>query len=461
MPATISSLVDEGYETLLSQFTTLINASPPPFIYIHDPSTPRISASLLRASLGASQSGGPRIVHASVNAIACFTPRLFYDTVLNALADWTPQWEDGCENWSVEEGSGQRFNESVDAFVHGLKALSGSLSDHGKGKARETEGGVTSGVRMVIVVERAERLKDNVPDLVVPLTRLAELAQLDIATVFHSELQWDQIRPSMGASPDPFYMSVSTLSKQTILNRLTVAHPSEGLADSNTYHPALRPLYAHFVAMVYSVCSPFVADPDELSYIIAARWPGFVQPVLDEWKRDNAELKHRRRKGAAEDGTSDSEPDADLELDEGSMEEQAGLMPPSEDTRLRLTRLFNPSITHALENLYPRLTSAQAWLSAHQPPSDLLSYHPREAPALLIETNKKDAGSDVVAVTNLPRMAKFILVASFLASTNPTKTDMRMFGRGLEERKKRRRAQRNASPKKGRKSNAKTAVKVL
>jgi hypothetical protein len=28
---------------------------------------------------------------------------------------------------------------------------------------------------MVLLVERAERLKDNLPDLVVPLTRLAEL----------------------------------------------------------------------------------------------------------------------------------------------------------------------------------------------------------------------------------------------------------------------------------------------
>jgi hypothetical protein len=28
---------------------------------------------------------------------------------------------------------------------------------------------------MVLLIERAERLKDNLPDLIVPLTRLAEL----------------------------------------------------------------------------------------------------------------------------------------------------------------------------------------------------------------------------------------------------------------------------------------------
>jgi origin recognition complex subunit 5 len=39
----------------------------------------------------------------------------------------------------------------------------------------------------------------------------------------------------------------------------------------------------------------------------------------------------------------------------------------------------------------------------------------------------------------LPRMSKFILVAAFLASTNPATSDMRIFGRRPEERKKRRR----------------------
>ena len=42
-----------------------------------------------------------------------------------------------------------------------------------------------------------------------------------------------------------------------------------------------------------------------------------------------------------------------------------------------------------------------------------------------------------VAVQFLPRMSKFILVAAFLASTNPPKSDLRMFGRGVDDRRKR------------------------
>lgn len=177
-----------GYETLLAHLSTLVDAAPPPFIHVHDPHTPRISASLLRSLARRPQTQDPsfptpHIAYACVNAVACFTPRLFYDTALNALAGWTPKWETGCENWT--DDTGQRFNDSVDAFVHGLRAVhawlgqsasSSKLSAKAKGKARDNG----NSVRLVLIVERAERLKDNVPDLIVPLTRLAELVNLPL-----------------------------------------------------------------------------------------------------------------------------------------------------------------------------------------------------------------------------------------------------------------------------------------
>lgn len=101
-----------------------------------------------------------------------------------------------------EEGSGvvvvvkqaQRFNDNVDGFLHGLVALRERLGKevagiahaakehananaNGKGKGKKKEVPVLEPpeIRLVLVVERAERLKDNLPDLIVPLTRLAEL----------------------------------------------------------------------------------------------------------------------------------------------------------------------------------------------------------------------------------------------------------------------------------------------
>jgi origin recognition complex subunit 5 len=181
-----------GYDKLIYQVTSLVTTYPPPFLYINDPTTPRIASSVLKASLlGCSKlplSASPQIRFAHVNAVACFTPRIFYDTVLNAMARWTVKWEDGCENWS-DQGSGQRWNDSIDGFLHGLKAIYGAMGEvktsqqvkgKGKGKEKETEDGNIhwgGDFRMVLVVEKAERLKENLPDLMVPLTRLAELVR--------------------------------------------------------------------------------------------------------------------------------------------------------------------------------------------------------------------------------------------------------------------------------------------
>lgn len=220
-------------------------------------------------------------------------------------------------------------------------------------------------------------------------------------------------------------------------------------AAARAYHPALRPLYKHFLTVLYSVCSPFTTDPDELGYIAAARWPGFVQPILEDNQRRVEEYRAGRAQARKEQG--DTVADSEEEDVEAEMLE---LQPPSEDVRIRLTRLFTPSFTAALEALYPRLKFASAWAQANVPNANLLSIPPRELASLPIRMPEEQGAYQTLK--NLPRMAKFILVASFIASTNPAKTDMRMFGRGLDERAKRRR--KGGSPRKT--SNKSTAVKV-
>jgi Origin recognition complex (ORC) subunit 5 C-terminus len=55
-------------------------------------------------------------------------------------------------------------------------------------------------------------------------------------------------------------------------------------------------------------------------------------------------------------------------------------------------------------------------------------------------------------------MAKFVLLAAFLASTNPAKSDVRMFSRAPEERKK---ARRRAGPRKVKGGTAKVGCLCL
>lgn len=169
-----------GYESLVDELSTLVSISPPPFIYINDPTSPRLTSAILstlfKSFPSTSLDPGPssrRVHYAQVNAIACFTPRLFFDNVVNALTEWTPDWELGCANWGHET---ERWNEHFDSFLHGLRAARKYLQDRSKGKGKEKARGQDyDDVRFVIVVERAERLKENLPELIVPLTRLAEL----------------------------------------------------------------------------------------------------------------------------------------------------------------------------------------------------------------------------------------------------------------------------------------------
>ena len=163
--------------------------------------------------------------------------------------------------------------------------------------------------------------------------------------------------------------------------------------------------------MLYSTCAPFTHDPDELAYISAARWPGFVQPVLDQHVR-----------------TGETE-----------------IAPPSEDTRIRLMRFFAPSFTTALEQLYPRLIDAELWAQNNAPPADLLAKTPTTLPPAVTLHRSSEP-------ILLPRLAKFILLAAFLASTNPAKSDVRMFSRAPDERRRRKR---NASPRKTKAGQAK------
>ncbi|KAI0089393.1 origin recognition complex subunit 5 C-terminus-domain-containing protein [Irpex rosettiformis] len=438
--------MEQGYEDAISHITSLISTYPPPFIYIHDPATPHLAALAVRASLDRlRESSDIRIRYAAVDAISCFNPRLLYDTVLNALAEWEPEWDQGCSNWSGP--SEQRFNESLDGFLHGLQAVQASFMSpngqiDGKGKARENT--VTDeDIRLVILVERAERLKESMHDILVPLSRLRELSRTEVTLILLSDVSWEHIKPPLGAAPDPYYIDIGPLSKQAILRRLEVLFPTfhdTQVPGDQTYDPALRPLYAHFVSTLYGICSPYITDPNELAYIAASQWPGFVRPILDEHERRVDE--HQQARMEEEDGI---EP-------HGEEEVFVELRPPTEDVRIRLMRLFTPLITAALDTLYPRLSFANAWAKANVPPTNLLSIPPRQLPSIPI--HKLEDQDSQATLKSLPRMAKFILVASFIASNNPAKTDMRMFGRGRDERKKRR----GGSP---RKMSAKsTAVKI-
>ncbi|GJE92400.1 Origin recognition complex subunit 5 [Phanerochaete sordida] len=453
---------NDDYNETVSQLLSLLSSRPPPFIYVHDPCTPRVATSTIVSGLRSlAHKPHTNMTFACVNCLACFNPRLLFDTALNALAGWSPTWEDGCANWGGSlDGQSQRFNENFDGFTHGLRTLwndqlAGRLHPPPQASAR---GKATAEARLILVLENAEKLKETMPDLLAPLARLAELSRVDITTVFVSEVRWDHIRPSLSAAPDPYYIDMSPSSQQSIVHRLASSYPSDepydpeqyldNALDPYTYHPAFRTLYTHFVTTVYNVCAVFTTDVDDLAYVAAATWPAFVRPVIDEYRRVVLERRVLERQEAEEAG--EDVPDV---LEEAAVDKEVeiSLAPPPEEARIRLTRLFTPSITAAFEVLYPRHASVATWATANIPPANLLMLPPQQVPSLISRPSEDHSAEP--SLRQLPRMAKFILIASYLASTNPARTDMRIFGRGPDERAKRRR--KGGSP---RKTTAKAAA---
>ncbi|KAF8884420.1 origin recognition complex subunit 5 C-terminus-domain-containing protein [Gymnopilus junonius] len=424
-----------GYENLADEFGTLISTYPPPFIYIQDTQALRTTLNAIDAllrdlsNLPASSTNPSKIYYSRVDCVASFTSRLFYEAVINTLVGWEPSWEDGCANWSAEGAVGGKWNESMDMFLHGLRAAASTCGSRIKSQSDYD-------VRFVIVVERAERLKESLPEIIVPLTRLSELSRIDLSVVFISQVGWEDIRPPLGASPDPYYIDIQAPSKESLYPHPLVQH---SLTPLTPYHPALESLYSHFVTTLCDVCFPFTHDPNELQYITAARWPGFCKPLLDE---------HKRRQRKPENEDTDVDMDVDPEDEDREVLHDRGmdfLFQPSTDTRMRLNKLFNPTLSNALEALLPRLSNAADWAKKNEPPPDLLSLPPGQAHLGQSQASKdSSAAAEATSMRFLPRMSKFILLASFVASTNPAKSDIRIFGRGLDEKKRKRR---RAAPK--------------
>lgn len=183
--AVIHAAPSDGYANLGYELSELVASYPPPFVYVHDPHTTRIATTTVVSTLSTLRKNGTNIAFAHVNAVACFTPRLLYDTALNAFAGWSPSWEDGCANWiGPLEGTSQRFNESFDGFTHGIRAVYNEVllkykgsTINGKGKHKAMVERL-SDLRLVLVIEDAQRLKENMPDILAPLTRLHELVSL-------------------------------------------------------------------------------------------------------------------------------------------------------------------------------------------------------------------------------------------------------------------------------------------
>lgn len=168
-----------------------------------------------------------------------------------------------------------------------------------------------------------------------------------------------------------------------------------------------------------NICFVFLVDESELAYIASACWPIFVQPIINQWRQQTQQSPNSQ------------------------------LVIPDEDARIRLTKYFTPLIAHALEMLYPRIQHITQWIRENSVSEDTtLSDILQTASVYQIKAGNPSQQSRMPDnrreycvpphIRSLTTIAKYILIAAFLASHNPHKSDLKLFGRSISEKGKRR-----------------------
>ncbi|KAI8321070.1 hypothetical protein GQ54DRAFT_195746 [Martensiomyces pterosporus] len=222
-----------------------------------------------------------------------------------------------------------------------------------------------------MVIDHAERLRDRGPMLLTSLLRLSELTgAANVAVVLISNVVWDKFRPRHGGAIDPVEVYFPYYSKQQILDILAMDCP-EG-------EP--QPFFLTFVDAIYEVFHRNCVDLNELRHLVAMLYPKFVQPVFE-----------------------------------------------GQATRNEFSRLFKlcqPYFVAASERLYLREISTSEWqkhsavASAKNNPEDV--------------TRSIYQMAETSDALDLPYYTKFLLIAAYLASYNPSRLDAQYFARGRD-----------------------------
>ncbi|KAJ1744193.1 hypothetical protein LPJ68_000253 [Coemansia sp. RSA 1086] len=229
-----------------------------------------------------------------------------------------------------------------------------------------------------IIIDQAERLRDRGPMLLTMLLRLSELTNASICTVLVSNVVWDKFRPRHGGALEPTLVFFSNYTKQQILSIIEKDCPKDEPPK----------FFLTFVDAIYEVFHRNCVDLDELRHLVTMLYPKFVQPVY---------------------------------------EKQANR---SEFTRL--FKLCQPYFSAASERLYLREISTSEWQ--------------KYSTEVTTETAPEDVTQSIYQMAesgdglDLPYYTKFLLIAAFLASYNPSRLDAQYFSRGKTQAKRRAKA---------------------
>ncbi|KAF9211878.1 Origin recognition complex subunit 5 [Podila verticillata] len=248
-----------------------------------------------------------------------------------------------------------------------------------------------------LVLDRAERLRDTAPTLIPVLMRLQELTGRNICVILITQIVWEKFRSKTGGY-EPIVLNFPQYTKTETIAILERDMPSGE-------DPIM---YMRFVDLVYDVFQRNCKDLNEIRHLVSLLFPLYVKPVKDG-KMQSTEV-------------------------------------------LKLHRHIQAYFVEAMDKLYLREISSMEWSDRTlQIASKSEGHHDSGLTRISGAPGSERAMMTAVDVQNifdLPYFTKFILIASFLASYNPPKLDMRYFAKVSNQGGKMTKRAKNAAAKK-------------
>ncbi|KAF7726968.1 Origin recognition complex subunit 5 [Apophysomyces ossiformis] len=358
------------------------------FIYGH-PSSGKTSVvrSLFERAL-------PREHWAFLNCVECYTPRILFEHTLDQWCNWTPSHEN--QYTSVCK---------VDNIHHFVKVLQDGVVINNKSclAGNETRYMVRPVPEQfpelikklaIQILDRAERLRDMPSTMLPVLLRLSEISQRNICVILLSNIVFEKFRMK-GGSYEPLFIRFSDYSKADILRilqndfkaagqRIRI-RPEEDDEEEECFELD-DAFYAGFTEIIYSIFNHNCKDLNELRYFAALLFPLYMKPV-----KDGLVEKHETHK---------------------------------------LVKLAQPYFAEATDKLYLREISSAEWTKQTQILEEMEDIEKKPGPFLKHTRESSRVDFD------LPYFTKFLLIASYLASYNPPRFDVRYFSKTAEQRKK-------------------------
>lgn len=303
-----------------------------------------------------------------IDCIECYSPKIMFEMILSGLTD-------------------EELQVKCDSLLNLMNALN-RLGDSATGYNL-----------IVLVFDRADRLRSMDQSVMSALLRLRELCNLNICTIFVTHLVYDNFYFKMGVR-EPIAMYFPNYNKEELF-KIIFLHQKSFIhyllnnhdVDNEIRNELEKPeLFANFLNAFLSVFYRPCRDLIELQHMAKINFVKYCEPII----------KHEIQ---AQDLT-------------------------------KLWRHISPILKTSLELLYLRIsTSKPSKPSPGKENSDsyeMKSYNFENTLKEELTSTKTFAQS-----FELPYYAKFLLIAAYLASYNPPKEDKRLFMKNHGKQRKR------------------------